>query len=332
MHKTLIIGDIHGCEYELQALLDKAGLAEGDVIIGAGDGVDRGPETPQVAAFFQNMPHARSVMGNHERKHMRAARHEVKLSISQQISKLQWGPNYPEALTWMSSLPLFIELEEAIIVHGYCEPGIALARQNPSVLCGTMGGDKILRERYDRPWYELYDGSKPVIVGHYNYNGTDQPFIYQDKIFGLDTDCVTGRALTGILLPSFQFVAVPSRGNLWMQVRRAYQAAKPKTSPPRVAPAPVWSEAQNRKLEALFQQLQEANRRWMAAAQTIPGYADLPPRQQTRLFAEWIGHKGITADLLQLMRQERLDLDLLRKIVHDPHRIEQLIDRVKEKP
>ena len=134
-----------------------------------------------------------------------------------------------EALEWMSGLPLYIELEHAIVVHGYFEPGIALEQQNPSVLCGTMGGERILRQRYDRPWYELYDGDKPVIVGHYNYTHTDQPFIYQDKVFGLDTDCVTGKALTGILLPSFRFVSVPSRGNLWMQVRRSYQARKAKT-------------------------------------------------------------------------------------------------------
>jgi hypothetical protein len=62
---------------------------------------------------------------------------------------------------------------------------------------------KILRQRYDRPWYELYDAGKPVIVGHYIYSGTDQPFNYRDKVYGLDTDCVTGKALTGILLPSF---------------------------------------------------------------------------------------------------------------------------------
>ena len=130
----------------------------------------------------------------------------------------------------MSGLPLYIELEQAIVVHGYFEPGIPLEHQNPSVLCGTMGGDRILRQRYDRPWYELYDADKPVIVGHYNYTHTDQPFVYQDKVFGLDTDCVTGKALTGILLPSFSFVSVPSRGNMWMQVRRAYQVTKPKPS------------------------------------------------------------------------------------------------------
>jgi serine/threonine protein phosphatase 1 len=47
MQKTLVIGDIHGCSIELQALLDKAGLGDGDAVIGIGDIVDRGPETPQ---------------------------------------------------------------------------------------------------------------------------------------------------------------------------------------------------------------------------------------------------------------------------------------------
>ena len=98
MQNTLIIGDIHGCYYELQALLDKAGLGAGDAVIGIGDVVDRGPETPQVVDFFRTTPNAMAIMGNHERKHVRAARHEVKLSISQQISQVQFGPAYPEAL------------------------------------------------------------------------------------------------------------------------------------------------------------------------------------------------------------------------------------------
>ncbi|NJC98691.1 MAG: serine/threonine protein phosphatase, partial [Anaerolineae bacterium] len=35
--QTLVIGDIHGCYDEFQALLDKAGLTEGDAIISVGD-------------------------------------------------------------------------------------------------------------------------------------------------------------------------------------------------------------------------------------------------------------------------------------------------------
>lgn len=325
MQKTLIIGDIHGCFYELQALLDKAGLSDGDEVIGIGDVVDRGPETPQVVDFFRTTPNTMAIMGNHERKHVRASRHVVKLSISQQISQIQIGPAYQKALEWMSSLPLYIELEQAILVHGYFEPGIPLDKQNPSVVCGMMGGEKILRERYDRPWHELYDEKKPVIVGHYNYTRTDQPFVYRDRIFGLDTDCVTGKALTGILLPSFQFVSVPSRGNLWMQVRRSYQAPKARSSTPRIRVA--WSEEQNQELILVFQRLQEANSRLISQAQDIPGYTGLTPRQQTRLYSELVG-QGMLANLLQLTRMGKLDIDLLRKIVQDPKQLSLLMGNI----
>ena len=98
MQKTLIIGDIHGCYFELQALLDKAGLGAGDEVIGIGDIVDRGPETPQVVDFFRTTPNAMAIMGNHERKHVRAGRHEVRLALSQIISREQFGASYTQAL------------------------------------------------------------------------------------------------------------------------------------------------------------------------------------------------------------------------------------------
>jgi serine/threonine protein phosphatase 1 len=80
--QTLVIGDIHGCYFELQALLDKAGLSDGDSIISLSDFVDRGPETPQVLDFFRYTSNAGALMGNHESKHVRAARHEVVLARS----------------------------------------------------------------------------------------------------------------------------------------------------------------------------------------------------------------------------------------------------------
>lgn len=329
MQNTLIIGDIHGCFAELQALLDKAGLGDDDAVIAIGDMVDRGPETPQVVKFFQKAPNAIAVMGNHERKHVRAARHEVKLSISQQISKSQLGPDYQDALDWMSVLPLYIQLADAIVVHGYVEPGIPLEQQNPSVLCGTMGGDKILRERYDRPWYEMYDAEKPVIVGHLNYTDTQQPFVYRDKVFGLDTSCVLGKALTGILLPSFRFISVPSRGNLWMQVRRSYQAPMPRPSVPRAHAVNAWSEEHNQELNIFFQKLQVVNDRLMAQIHGVPGYTELAPRQQARFYAELAG-KGELTNLLQLMRTGKLELGLLRKIVHDPEKLSQLIKKTTD--
>jgi serine/threonine protein phosphatase 1 len=102
--QTLVIGDIHGCFDELQALVDKAGLTEDDSIVSVGDCVDRGPGTPDVLRFFQEQLNAKLIMGNHERKHVRASRHEVKLARSQKISRIQFGETYPDALAFMSEL------------------------------------------------------------------------------------------------------------------------------------------------------------------------------------------------------------------------------------
>ncbi len=320
--QTLVIGDIHGCYIELLALLEKAGLSDGDSIIAVGDIVDRGPETPQVLDFFQQTPNARTLMGNHERKHVRAARHEVKLSISQQISRQQFGETYADAVAWMSTLPLYIELAEAVIVHGNLEPGIPLAEQNPSVVCGTMGGDKILREHYERPWYEYHTGDKPVIVGHNNYNGTDQPFVYNDKVFGLDTDCVHGKPLTGLLLPAFRIVSVPSRGNHWSQIRRTYQ------KPPVVIQESVisWSAQDDLSLMQLIEKVRQANDALLTLLQSTPDYYELTPRLQAKLYAARAeAGKGKFANLMQLARLNKLDLEMGRKILKDPKEVQRLL-------
>jgi hypothetical protein len=80
---TLVIGDIHGCHDELQALLVNAGIGDDEPIIALGDVVDRGPASPQTLLFLQQRPLTQVLMGNHERKHVRHARGELKLANSQ---------------------------------------------------------------------------------------------------------------------------------------------------------------------------------------------------------------------------------------------------------
>jgi serine/threonine protein phosphatase 1 len=312
--QTLVIGDIHGCYVELQALLEKADLSDDDLIIGLGDIVDRGPETPQVLDFFRNTPKTRALMGNHERKHVRAARGEIKLAISQQISRQQLGDGYPEAVLWMESMPLFIELPEALLVHGYLELGVPLEEQKPTVLCGTMGGEKILRERYDRPWYELYKGEKPIIVGHHNYTDTDQPFVHRDKIFGLDTSCVNGKSLTGLLLPSFRIVSVPSRGNLWAQIRRSYRRSGSAVRPKAII---SWSDEDNVALAQLIEKARQANKNLLDKIRSAQGFSELSPRKQAKLYAAEAG-KGPFATLMQLARLGKLDPESARRLLKNP--------------
>jgi serine/threonine protein phosphatase 1 len=239
--RYLIIGDIHGCFRELQELLDRAALADDDQIVALGDIVDRGPDSPRVLDFFRTTAHASSLMGNHERKHVRSQRGEVKPALSQLITRRQIGEGeYPDACAFMASLPLWRELDAAVLVHGCFEPGVPLSRQRETVLAGTLGGERYLRERCDRPWYELYDGEKPLIVGHHDYLGLGQPLVFRDRVFGIDTGCCYGRRLTGILLPEFRIISATSRHDYWARLQHQHADIRDQEAP---LESLTWQEA-----------------------------------------------------------------------------------------
>lgn len=211
-----MIADIHGCFDELTELLARAGLAEGDRIVALGDMVDRGPDSPAVLDFFRSHPNASSIMGNHERKHILSFRGETKPARSQVLARRQFTePLYAEAVVFMETLPAFMEISEAILVHGFLEPGIRLEEQKKTVLVGSMSGELHMKRHYDRAWYELYPGETPVIAGHHDYSGSGRPIVYRDRVFLIDTGCCYGRCLTGLVLPEFRMVSVKSAKNYW---------------------------------------------------------------------------------------------------------------------
>ena len=109
-----------------------------------------------------------------------------------------------------------------MLVHAFFEPGVPLEAQRETVIVGTLSGEAYLSRTYDRPWYELYDGSKPIVVGHRDYLGTGQPFVYRDRVFGIDTGCYRGGALTGLLLPAFRLLSTPSPHHYWAQTRARF--------------------------------------------------------------------------------------------------------------
>ena len=219
MTRTLVIGDIHGCYDELMTLLETAGVTDGDELIAVGDMVDRGRESARVLAFFQTQPNARSILGNHERKHIRSYDGQTDAALSQIITRQQIGEaNYPASVDYMRSLPNYIELDGALIVHGFWQAGVPLADQRDVVLNGTLTGEAIVQAQGATPWYTRYVGEKPLIVGHRRYSGA-KPFVWNQRVYGLDTGCVYGGSLTGLWLPDFRLVTVPSRGDHWSAVQ-----------------------------------------------------------------------------------------------------------------
>ena len=339
MVKRLIIGDIHGCLAELNDLLDAAGLAADAEIIAIGDIVDRGPDSPAVLEFFQETPNAQSLIGNHERKHVRSRRGEIRPALSQLIARRQIGEDdYEEACRFMESLPCFIELPEAILAHGFFEPGLPSADQRETVVVGTLSGEHYLAKQYDRPWYELYDGDKPLIVGHHDYLRNGDPLIRDDKVFGIDTGCCHGSRLTGLLLPDFRIVSVPSRRDYWTELQQQYadirysatpdedltweaamslvssaqrQASLPPSVQERVSELQEMLIEAERALEALFDHIHQTHRRIVADLRKKLPFDALDAKKQGSLYANRMGKTPLSRFLHQA-RRGQLDLEKLR--------------------
>lgn len=225
MGKTFVIGDIHGCYEELQDLLDKAAVSSDDTIISIGDMVNKGPESRRVLDFFWHniSPHVSAIMGNHEFKHTRAYRGDIIPPISFLYTRWQLDELYHGAIKYMSHLPRYRLLDDALLVHAYFEPNIPLDQQQGRVLIGTMGAASYLQKSYNRPWYTYYNEARPIIVGHKDLSEKQEPFNYKNRVFGIDTGCVYGGKLTGIWLPSFEFVSVPARCNHWAKFVERYK-------------------------------------------------------------------------------------------------------------
>ncbi len=213
--KTLIVGDIHGCHAELLELLDRARLGPGDRLVSVGDVVNRGPETPQVLEFLLARPRTQVVLGNHEWKHLQGHQGE-----SARITRRQCGPDlYARALNWMRGLPRCLDLGDLVVVHWGFESGLACADQNPEVLTGTEAGELYLTARYGSPrWYEHYFGPRKVVFGHHGYAAG----VRDDLTWGIDGGCVYGGRLTGLLLPDWELITVPSREDHWSRLRAAW--------------------------------------------------------------------------------------------------------------
>lgn len=215
--RTFVIGDIHGCFDELKALLEKVALKDEDLLICLGDIVDRGNNSTGVYNFVVDRPHTRVIMGNHERKHLRGI-----LSYSQDIVKVQFGPEYPAFLAWLQTLGYYIETADAIIVHAFYEHDKAIDAQKEEVLCGATAGERYLEKKYatGSSWYDYYTGSKPIIYGHQVVG--DSPRIVNNT-FGIDTGACHGGFLTAVELPGFIIHQVKAKGDYWHEQQKLWQ-------------------------------------------------------------------------------------------------------------
>lgn len=325
--RLVIVGDVHGCFEELSRLLAEVALAPDDLLISVGDLIDRGPEPSEVIRFFRERPNTLVLMGNHERKHVRAV-----FSYAQEISRLQLGAAYGEIVEWMTTLPYYYEDERVCVVHAGLVPGVPLGEQRLEVLAGTTSGERELERAVpEGRWHERYAEAKPVAFGHHVVGR--EPLMRGDgKIFGLDTGACHGWALTALCVPGFTVASVPARRDHWAVAKVAWQLpvlqARPWLSTP-------WGELAE-ELARFASSTSEEARIWLAALGAyveelrcqIPVLRDASQTLATQLL-EAHGADGFAAAaqalpaaaLLFQARRGRLDAGTMERLCTSPQKL-----------
>lgn len=172
-----VVGDVHGCQRELELLLAKLEVGTEDLIVFVGDLIRKGPDNHGVVTLVRESPNMISVRGNNEEKVIRGEKNVPDLT--------------KEDLMWLASLPVAISWSGYLVVHAGVDPRKPLAGQTIDDLLSirslTPSGD------YNPPfWFNQYDGAERIVFGH---TVLENPLTCP-SVIGLDTGCVYGGTLT----------------------------------------------------------------------------------------------------------------------------------------
>ena len=244
-----VIGDVHGCRSELEALLARLGYVverdgqgravdashpDGRRVVFVGDLVDRGPDTPGVLRLAMGMTaagHALAVPGNHEHKLVRAldgARVQVSHGLETTLAQLAGEPDAFRAAVrdWCYDLVSHLVLDDGrlVVAHAGLKEayhGRASGRVRSFALYGDTTGETDefgLPVRY--PWARDYRGRAMVLYGH---TPTPEPE-WVNNTMCLDTGCAFGGHLTALRYPEKEVVQVPAE-QVWYEPARPFPVA-----------------------------------------------------------------------------------------------------------
>lgn len=216
--RTIVIGDVHGCLYELARLIDLLKLEQGDRLVFVGDLIEKGPASKAVVelvmGLFDEYEGSVLVSGNHEEKqiyiHLRGRETS---DATKNFEDAHWD--------FLFDGVLFHRIPELnlLVVHGGLYPDFFANHGEIGELPENWrrgGGKRMDRMRRFRMirhvrklegtmvslgdegddthhWSEWYDGREGYVVyGH-------QPYFdgvrFSPHALGIDTGCVHGGSL-----------------------------------------------------------------------------------------------------------------------------------------
>lgn len=207
--QTLVIGDVHGCSNELERLLKLAHLHDKMDVVFVGDLINKGPDSIGVLARCVELG-ARAVAGNHELGFIKYVASERRDKPSFEQVKLQLGRDLNYWLKVMASWPLFIEEEHWLVVHAGLVPSLHPRNTDARLLTQIRSWDGVgtcLEKVTDPAWFDCYHQQKLVVFGHWAMRG----LVWRSNAVGLDTGCVYGGKLSGLVLPERRLIQVPAQ-------------------------------------------------------------------------------------------------------------------------
>lgn len=222
-----IVGDVHGCGDELEALLVALGYGPDGVhpvgrkVVFLGDLVDRGPRVADVLRIAMRMVAlgtALAVPGNHDLKLVRKLRgKDVQLThgLAQSVEQLEREtPEFREQVAnFLDDLVSHYVLDDGrlVVAHAGLKAemqGRGSGKVREFALYGETTGETDefgLPVRYN--WAAEYRGRATVVYGH---TPVPEPEWVNDTI-NIDTGCVFGGRLTALRWPEKELVTIPAR-------------------------------------------------------------------------------------------------------------------------
>ncbi|KAI8374261.1 Metallo-dependent phosphatase-like protein [Radiomyces spectabilis] len=235
--RIFVVGDIHGCVSELNSLVDQIKYnSQDDLLILAGDLVDRGPDSLGVIRRAQELG-ALCVRGNHDDKVVRLKTFELQngqAALQSGKGTMPEGPvadplkfsNHHAAIAlamsqeeynYLAACPMILRLpwlSNSVVVHGGLDPTKDLESQDPySVMNMRDIADGVPNPSSDQGvhWGTAFNSAQLNTSNvMYVYYGHDagRGLNLQKYTKGVDTGCVYGRKLTALEMRSQQLTQV----------------------------------------------------------------------------------------------------------------------------
>jgi len=205
-----VIGDVHGCYYTLMKLVKK--LPKEAKLIFVGDLCDKGNFSMEVLDFVIKNRHL-CVKGNHEyfmRQYIKKALLDNDMSSKWAIKKGWGGRNTIESyrenidileehLAWIDALPLYLEIDNFFITHGF---GLPYYKRKKDDKSHSLFVNRIDDTTFMKDWEDFKSYDVVNIFGHCNFNE-----VLRGKNYTcIDTGCCYGNKLSAINLKTFEIV------------------------------------------------------------------------------------------------------------------------------